>query len=824
MHLRRLSAIALCIVLLHLVLVHAQNCSKTKLCATGCCSQHGFCGTSEEHCGSGCLSTCDFKLGCDAKNPCKNGECCSKFGLCGFGPDFCSKENCVDNCNAKTYCDPGGYGTYAEVAKCPLNVCCSKRGYCGITEEYCGTKKVARPSCAVDSQPMKRVVGYFEGWAKTRACNLYNPESIPNGVYTHLNYAFATIDPKTFRIAPAAATDPKFLRRLVRKKKTDPNLKVFIAIGGRAFNDPGPTATTFSDIARSDANSRTFIKSLVSFINTYDLDGVDIHWEYPGAKDRGGRSEDFGNLPRFLRNIKSALTQNGNRNGLSIAIPATYWYLQHFNIKEIAKTVDFFNVKTYDQHGVWNTPETWLGNQLNSHTNMTEIADAMDLLWRNNIQAHQINLGLAFYSRTFTVSSTDCMSPGCLFDSGGLNGHCSRAVGVLSNPDVLQKAAYRRASVTLDNLAMVKILTLDREWLTYDDGDTWKLKVDWARAHCIGGVMVWAVSQDTSSGLFSRQLQNVTGYRSDAVISWTDDLSQTTGEGPSHLVRHDSCTWSNCGQSCPSGWTIITRDDPYKTRVGELMTDPTQCPGDTTRTFCCPPGDRPTTCGWYHHNNGKCNPQCPLNAYEIASLKTACNNGKSQVACCTKKPRSGFFGRGELDSMKIWSLCQWYGKEPSCALNEPRLDQCAWDNGRRNMLVSSWDGSGAQTCKDKTSRGPRPYCCPSTTDTSNTRWKNCGWYDGFSNSPIEGMRSNLRCNSGCPRGMIKVTVDKGGDRCPKGGAAAYCCDADVTTTPKDNMDRINAALKSFASNPSCSGYSCLLGLDALWGLAAMAAN
>jgi len=67
--------------------VQAEDCSKTKLCAAGCCSKFGFCGTTKDHCGAGCQSTCDFKLGCDADNPCKGNECCSKFGFCGLGPD-----------------------------------------------------------------------------------------------------------------------------------------------------------------------------------------------------------------------------------------------------------------------------------------------------------------------------------------------------------------------------------------------------------------------------------------------------------------------------------------------------------------------------------------------------------------------------------------------------------------------------------------------------------------------------------------------------------------------------------------------------------------
>lgn len=191
---------------------------------------------------------------------------------------------------------------------------------------------------------MQRVVGYYEAWSPTRPCNTFYPEQIPLGVYTHLNFAFATINPNTFELELGSSLDERLLSRLAGLKKFDPDLKVFIAVGGWTFNDPGPTATVFSDIAASDANSDKFIKSVIRLLTAYDLDGIDLDWEYPGAKDRSGRDEDFKNFPAFLKKLKSALKVTGGRDGVSITLPASYWYLQHFDIKEIQKHTDFLNM------------------------------------------------------------------------------------------------------------------------------------------------------------------------------------------------------------------------------------------------------------------------------------------------------------------------------------------------------------------------------------------------------------------------------------------------------------------------------------------------
>jgi peptidoglycan/xylan/chitin deacetylase (PgdA/CDA1 family) len=88
------------------------------VCAPGdCCSQFGFCGTSAQHCGTGC-------------NP--------LFGVCGaFVP--------VDpNAPPPPPVQTGGISPDsscggANAFTCPAGNCCSQFGFCGTTAEHCGT-------------------------------------------------------------------------------------------------------------------------------------------------------------------------------------------------------------------------------------------------------------------------------------------------------------------------------------------------------------------------------------------------------------------------------------------------------------------------------------------------------------------------------------------------------------------------------------------------------------------------------------------------------------------------------------------------------------
>lgn len=147
-----------------------------------------------------------------------------------------------------------------------------------------------------------------------------SPDQIPLGVYTHINYAFASIDPITFNIAPMDDFVGSLYKEVTALKRRSPGLEVWISIGGWSFNDPGPTATTFSDLAGSTSAQQAFFASLISFMSSNGFDGVDLDWEYPVAPERAGRPEDLQNYPVFLKNLRAALNASGWKFGLSITL------------------------------------------------------------------------------------------------------------------------------------------------------------------------------------------------------------------------------------------------------------------------------------------------------------------------------------------------------------------------------------------------------------------------------------------------------------------------------------------------------------------------
>ncbi|KAK2739878.1 Killer toxin subunits alpha/beta 4 [Colletotrichum kahawae] len=694
----------------------------------------------------------------------------------------CNKDVCLNNCDRLAECDPGGFGKeYVEKTKCPLNVCCSKHGFCGSTEEFCGNKKVTPRTCS--DHVLERVVGYYEGWATRRPCNAFMPEQIPIGVYTHINFAFATIDPVTFEVRPASSADTKLYKRVASLKQRDPDLKVLIAIGGWTFNDPGPTATTFSDIARSESAQKAFFKSLISMMSTYDFDGVDLDWEYPVAEDRSGREEDFENFPKFLANLKKALKSTGGRN------------------EGICSTLTFMS---YDLHGTWDKTNKWVGPYLNAHTNLTEIEEAMNLLWRNDIDPNKIVLGTGFYGRAFTATSPNCLSPGCTYESGAPRQPCSNEISVMLQSEIVDVMKRTGNKPVLDKEAAVKILTFDsNQWVAYDDEDTFQMKADFARKYCMSGIMVWAISGDVSDGTYSKAIRKAAARKFTSIPAefWEkeDDGLLTT------VTKHPQCKWTNCGESCPSNWIRMTRNDK-EARKNEYMVDGSYC-SEGVHELCCPPGGDTPTCGWYQHNNGKCNPTCPVGTLEVGSLKKHCNNGKYQAACCTTGGKS----------MDLYNQCSWT-EAPMCMNG-----QCS---GSAKEVARSPTGSGTAVCnveewtRESVKIQERKYCCIQET---NKMWDGCAWYDNLG----PGKDDEYYCRSGCPSDRVRVAMDgnwnQDGKLLCQRGARAKCCIPNHSTITKRESSQdevLRDALESFLESPVCSengvGFRLLPG-DAMLG-------
>ncbi len=81
------------------------------------------------------------------------------------------------------------------------------------------------------------MIGYYETWSYRSKCNQKSPKDLPLNEPTHLNYAFAFIDPDTFGLTTMDDETSEDLWQLtVDAKDYNPKLQVIITVGGWTFS------------------------------------------------------------------------------------------------------------------------------------------------------------------------------------------------------------------------------------------------------------------------------------------------------------------------------------------------------------------------------------------------------------------------------------------------------------------------------------------------------------------------------------------------------------------------------------------------------------
>jgi chitinase len=176
--------------------------------------------------------------------------------------------------------------------------------------------------------------------------NLLTAGQIDARALTRVNFAFAVI--KDGRMVEDTTADAQNLAFLTGLRKQNPSLTVLVSVGGWLGSGG------FSDAALTAESRKTFADSAAEFLRRYDLDGLDVDWEYPGMPGAGHafRAEDKHNFTLLLECLRKRFDEEEKANGrhlvLTIAAGASEDYLAHTEMKEAQRYVDTVNLMTYD--------------------------------------------------------------------------------------------------------------------------------------------------------------------------------------------------------------------------------------------------------------------------------------------------------------------------------------------------------------------------------------------------------------------------------------------------------------------------------------------
>ncbi|KEZ43542.1 hypothetical protein SAPIO_CDS4454 [Scedosporium apiospermum] len=283
--------------------------------------------------------------------------------------------------------------------------------------------------------------------------------------------------------------------------------------GGRSFILRGAIST----------GREQFARNVVDFIIQHDLDGLDIDWEYPGAKDIDGIVPDASDGENYLETLKLIRSMLPSGKTLAIATPASFWYLQGFPIAEMATYLDYIVYMTYDLHGQWDWGKKYgqiscpTGDCLLSHVNYTETENALSMITKAGVPSNKIIVGVTSYGRSFRMVEPGCTGPECKYmgpESGAKKGLCTGTPGYLSDAEINQiiqdgtstpwkvegedaaSSLRRREGVQVfyDHKSQSNVLVYDDvEWVAYMNRSNKEARKSAYQALNFGGITDWAV-------------------------------------------------------------------------------------------------------------------------------------------------------------------------------------------------------------------------------------------------------------------------------------------------------------------------------------------
>ena len=343
-------------------------------------------------------------------------------------------------------------------------------------------------------KPQEAVIGYiFAG----RGGPL-DGSNIAAKKMTRINYAFFGLQDGL--VTSRSPNDAANLATLVALKKINHELEVVVSVGGGGEGSAG-----FSDMAITPEGRRRFVDSAIAAIELYNLDGIDIDWEYPGythAKTTV-RAEDKQTYTLLLKELRKRLDKEGAHLGrhliTSSATGATTIWLEHTEMGKASKYLDSVNMMCYD----WYNPvEKNTGHDSPLYTNPADpkaisIDQAVKMNLAAGVPAHKIVIGVPFYGRMWTgVESTN----NGLFQPIPPTAAPQEELAYFDIAPLVNAQGYMRY---WDPISQTPYLynAETKTFITYNDAETELTRTKYVRDHHLGGIMFWQYAHDPGNVL-----------------------------------------------------------------------------------------------------------------------------------------------------------------------------------------------------------------------------------------------------------------------------------------------------------------------------------
>ncbi|XP_015788128.1 endochitinase [Tetranychus urticae] len=348
-----------------------------------------------------------------------------------------------------------------------------------------------------------KIVCYLATWSAYRQPPMnYNIDKIPGNICTHVVYSFVGLDGESFELK---LINPKFdssehgLQNFTALHKKWPHLKLLVAIGG--WSEGGES---YSEMVKEEERRKTFVASVMSFLEKYKLNGLDLDWEYPGEASRGGHPDDIENFSKLLQELRTEFDKH--HYILSAAVPATEYYVkQGYSIQNLTKYLDQIHIMTYDLRGTWSgsadvhSPLTVRPHDKAEYAK-TNVRNGLELWTNGGATKKKLMIGVPFYGRSFTLVNKDNPHLNAPIIGPGAPGIYTNESGMLAYYEICNNMKRHGWTKEWDDVGQVPYAYHEDQWVGYEDEESLMIKMKLIKDEGYGGAMIWSIDMDDFNG------------------------------------------------------------------------------------------------------------------------------------------------------------------------------------------------------------------------------------------------------------------------------------------------------------------------------------
>ena len=327
----------------------------------------------------------------------------------------------------------------------------------------------------VTAQSNYKVIAYYTGNGETI-------RQYPIDKLTHIIYSFLKLQHDTLGFRND--DQRRSLEQLVELKKTYPQLKIMVSIGGWGGCAP------CSDLFASVEHRTMFAKTTVALFRQYDIDGLDLDWEYPAIEGYPGHKWDRADKNNFTELVRALRNEMKNEFLLTFAAGGFIKYLEEsVDWDAVMPLVDFVNLMTYDLVNGYSKVTGHHTLLYHQQQEQESTQKCVEWLINKKVEPAKLIIGAAFYARVWeNVEHTNngLYQPGKFLRSvmyKDFSSYFADSSGFTYYWDKKAKAPYRYS-------------VSKKLFATFDDKRSLEAKTKFIKKKKLGGIMFWELSED----------------------------------------------------------------------------------------------------------------------------------------------------------------------------------------------------------------------------------------------------------------------------------------------------------------------------------------